>query len=49
MKYHFQLAADASISKTKVLEQLGYLADTEIAQHLIGGKFDTPNDIEDRE
>jgi len=46
-EFRFQLAADAPISKTKLLEQLGYLADTDIAQQLIEGKFDIPDDVDD--
>ena len=34
-KYHFQFANDAPISKTRQIEQLGYLADSEIAQQIM--------------
>ena len=46
-EYRLQLAADAPISKTRLLEQLGYLADTEVAQQIIEGTFEIPDDIDD--
>ena len=46
-EYRFQLAADAPISKTRLLEQLGYLADTEVAQQIIEGTFEIPDEIDD--
>ena len=46
-EHRFQLAADAPISKTKLLNQLGYLADTDIAQQLIEGTFGIPDKLDD--
>ena len=46
-EYRFQLAGDALISKTKLLEQREYPLDTQITQQLIEGKFDISDDIDD--
>ena len=46
-EFRFQLATDAPINKTKLVKQLGYLADTEIAQQLIEGTYDIPDEVDD--
>ena len=46
-EFRFQLANDAPISKTKLVKQLGYLTDTEIAQQLIEGTYDIPDEVDD--
>ena len=43
----FQLAAEAPISSSTLLEQLGYLGDTEIAQQLVEGRYELPEDLDD--
>ena len=45
-EYRFQLTNDAPISKTRLLEQLGYLADTEVSQQIIEGTFKIPDEID---
>ena len=47
IEYRFQLVNDAPISKTTLIDQLGYLADTEIAQQIVEGTFDIPDEIGD--
>ena len=47
IEYRFQLANDAPISKTTLIDQLGYLADTEIVQQIVEGSFDIPDEISD--
>ena len=46
-EYRFQLAMDALISSTDLLSKLGNLADTEIAQQIIEGTFDIPEEIDE--
>ncbi len=46
-EFRFQLAAEAPISSTKLIEQLGYLGNSEVAQQLIEKKFDIPDEIDD--
>ena len=43
----FQLAMDAPISSTDLLSKLGNLAHTEIAQQIIEGTFDIPEEIDE--
>lgn len=43
----FYMAADAPISKTLLIDQLGYLGDSEIAQQLAEGSFKIPDEISD--
>ena len=38
-EYRFQLAAEAPISETKLIDQLGYLKDSDISQQLIEGSY----------
>ena len=45
-EYRFQLAMDAPISSTDLLEKLGNFAETEIAQQIVEGTFDIPDEIE---
>ncbi len=40
------MAAEASISNTRLIEQLGYLVDSEIAQQLIEGTYDIPDEVD---
>jgi len=47
MEVRFQLAAKAPISKTKLIKQLGYLGDSEIAKQLIEGHLQIPDEIDD--
>jgi len=46
-EYRFQLAIDAPISSTDLSSKLGNLADTEIAQQIIEGTFDIPEEIDE--
>ena len=46
-EYRFQLANDAPISSTKLIEQLGYLADSDIAQQIVEGSFEIPDELDD--
>ena len=46
-EYRFQLAIDAPISSTDLLSKLGNLTDTEIAQQIIEGTFDIPEEIDE--
>ena len=41
------LATDAPISSTKLIEQLGYLGDSEIAQQIVEGRFEVPDEVDD--
>jgi len=43
----FQLAAEAPIESTKLIEQLGYLGDSEIAKQLIEGRYEIPDELDD--
>ena len=43
----FHLAADAPISQTQLIHQLGYLADTQIAEQIIEGTYEAPDDVDD--
>ncbi len=43
----FQLANDAPISKTMLINQLGYLADTDIAKQLVEGSYEIPDEVDD--
>ena len=47
IEYRFQLANDAPISKTMLIDQLGHLADTDIAQQIVEGSFEIPDEIDD--
>ena len=42
----FQLAMNAPITSTDLITELGNLADTEIAQHIVVGTFDIPDEID---
>ena len=44
-KYRFQLAMDAPITSTDLITKVGNLADTEIAQQIVEGTFDIPDEI----
>ena len=46
-EYRFQLANDAPISHTKLIDQLGYLGDSDIAQQIVEGRFEIPDEIDD--
>ena len=46
-EYRLQLAMDAPISSTDLLSKLVNLADTEIAQQIIEGTFDIPEEIDE--
>ena len=46
-KMRFQLAAEAPISSSTLREQLGYLANIEIAQQLVEGRYELPEDLDD--
>ncbi len=46
-EYRFQLATEAPISSTMLIEQLGYLADSDIAKQIIEGSFDIPDEVDD--
>ena len=46
-EYRFQLANNAPISKTLLLERLGYLVDTELAAQIVEGKFEAPDELDD--
>jgi len=43
----FQLAAEAPISSTKLIEQLGYLGDSDIAKQLVEGSYEIPDEVDD--
>ena len=43
----FQLAMDAPISSTELIKKLGNLADTEIAQQIVEGTFDSPDEMDE--
>ena len=45
-EYHFQLAMEAPISRTKLIDQLGYLGDSKISQQIIEGTYDVPDKID---
>ena len=40
------MANDTPISKKKILNQLGCMADTEIVQQIVEGSFDIPDEID---
>ena len=46
-EYRFQLAAQAPIESTRLIEQLGYLGDSAIAEQIIEGKYDIPDTLDD--
>ena len=46
-KYRFQLSMNAPILSTDLIEKLGNFADTKIAQQIIEGIFDTPDEIDE--
>jgi hypothetical protein len=46
-EYRFQLANDAPISHTKLIDQLGYLGDSGIAQQIVEGRFEIPDEVDD--
>ena len=41
------LAMEAPITSSMLIEQLGYLGDSEIAQQLVEGRYDIPNELDD--
>ena len=43
----FQLACEAPISRTKLIDQLGYLGDSEIAAQIVGGTYEIPAEVDD--
>ena len=43
----FQLEANAPIETTKLMKQLGYLSNSEIAEQILNGTFITPSDLDD--
>ena len=43
----FQLAMEAPITSSMLIEQLGYLGDSEIAQQLVEGRYDIPDELDD--
>ena len=43
----FHLATEAPIEKTTLVEQLGYLGDSSIAQQIIEGSYDIPDEVDD--
>ena len=45
--YKLQLAMEAPISSTELIEKLGNLADTEVAQQITEGKFEMPDEIDE--
>ena len=47
IEYRFQLANDAPISKTTLIDQLGHLANTDIAKQIVEGSFDIPDEVDD--
>jgi hypothetical protein len=47
IEYRFQLAADTPISKTKLINQVGYLADANIIKQLIKGTCKIPEEVDD--
>ena len=42
----FQLAMEAPISSSKLIEQFGYLGDSDIAQQLVEGRYDIPEELD---
>ena len=44
--YRFYIANNAPISKTLLLEQLGYLAGTEIDQKIVEGRYGIPGEVD---
>ena len=46
-EYRFHLANNAPISHTKLIDQLGYLGASDIAQQIVKGTFDIPDEIND--
>jgi len=46
-EYRFQLANDTPISGTKLIEQLGYLVDFDIAQQIVEGSSEIPDELDD--
>ena len=43
----FQLAKDAPLSKTLLINDLGYLANTDTASQIINGTFPIPDEVDD--
>ena len=43
----FELAAQAPISSTKRIDQLGYWGDSEIANQLVEGTYKIPDEVDD--
>ena len=43
----FQLAMEAPISSSKLIEQLGYLGDSDVVQQLVEGCYDIPEELDD--
>ena len=43
----FHLAAEAPIERTQLIHQLGYLGDSTIAQQIIEGTYDIPEEVDD--
>ena len=43
----FQLAANAPIETTKLMKQLGYLANSDIAEQILNGTFIISSDLDD--
>ena len=43
----FQLAKDAPLSKTLLIDDLGYLADTDTARQILNGTFPIPDEVDD--
>ena len=46
-QYKFELATEGPISNTKLVEQLGCLGNSKIAQQLVQGKHDIPDKTDD--
>ena len=47
-KIRFQLATEAPIKGTARINQLGYLADTEVARQIVSGTHDIPDEVDDK-
>ena len=43
----FQLAKDAPLSKTLLINDLGYLVDTDTARQILNGTFPIPDEVDD--
>ena len=48
IEYRFELAKEAPINSTMLLEQLGCLADSEIAQQIVEGMYGIPEEVDDK-